>query len=677
MKILQRFWLDLALFCAWLLALTALAAPAWPQQAPPRDLTKSSLEDLMNIEVTSVSKKEEKLSRTAAAVFVITQEDIRHSGATNIPDVLRMVPGVDVAQINANKWAVSIRGLNGLYSNELLVLVDGRSVYTQTSGGVFWDVLDLPLEDIDRIEVIRGPGGAVWGANAVNGVINIISKKASTTHGAMVVAGGGSLTPEFGTLQYGAGIGQSTDYRVFAKYFNQDQSPGLSGKNGADGWHTLRGGFRADSSVSARDRLTVQGDIYTGREGITDSVLASVTARAAQPANAEVNLSGGYVQSVWDHSFSARSETSLQFTYDRYDRDNALDETRGTFDLTFQHHIAIRARHDVVWGLEARTSGLHSDGSLFVSLQPADIRTELFGGFIQDEIALAVDRVHITLGTKLERNPYSGFNMMPTARLAWMPTQRQTLWTAVSRAVHTPADTDNSIRLNFAGVPGPGGTPALISLLGSTDFKDENLVAVEAGYRTAVTARISIDLAAYYNDYTSQQTDEPAAAFFETTPAPSHFVFPTTYGNLMNGEAHGLEVFANWRLLDRWTLSPGYAFEQVRMHLDPGSRDTSSVGEADGSAPVNSAQIRSHIALPRRFSWDASAYFVGRIADPVVPSYTRVDTSLSWQVLERLSFSVVGQNLLRDSHLEYVDTHRSVASTLMKRSVYAKFTWTF
>jgi iron complex outermembrane receptor protein len=677
MKILQRFWLDLALFCAWLLALTALAAPAWPQQAPPQDLTKSSLEDLMNIEVTSVSKKEEKLSRTAAAVFVITQEDIRHSGATNIPDVLRMVPGVDVAQINANKWAVSIRGLNGLYSNELLVLVDGRSVYTQTSGGVFWDVLDLPLEDIDRIEVIRGPGGAVWGANAVNGVINIISKKASTTHGAMVVAGGGSLTPEFGTLQYGAGIGQSTDYRVFAKYFNQDQSPGLSGKNGADGWHTLRGGFRADSSVSARDRLTVQGDIYTGREGITDSVLASVTARAAQPANAEVNLSGGYVQSVWDHSFSARSETSLQFTYDRYDRDNALDETRGTFDLTFQHHIAIRARHDVVWGLEARTSGLHSDGSLFVSLQPADIRTELFGGFIQDEIALAVDRVHITLGTKLERNPYSGFNMMPTARLAWTPTQRQTLWTAVSRAVHTPADTDNSIRLNFAGVPGPGGTPALISLLGSTDFKDENLVAVEAGYRTAVTARISIDLAAYYNDYTSQQTDEPAAAFFETTPAPSHFVFPTTYGNLMNGEAHGLEVFANWRLLDRWTLSPGYAFEQVRMHLDPGSRDTSSVGEADGSAPVNSAQIRSHIALPRRFSWDASAYFVGRIADPVVPSYTRVDTSLSWQVLERLSFSVVGQNLLRDSHLEYVDTHRSVASTLMKRSVYAKFTWTF
>lgn len=677
MTILQRFWNDHARSCAWLLALAALAAPAWPQQAPPQDLTKSSLEDLMNIEVTSVSKKEEKLSRTAAAVFVITQEDIQHSGAMNIPDLLRMAPGVDVAQIDANKWAISIRGFNGLYSDDLLVLFDGRSVYTQTFGGVYWDTADLPLGDIDRIEVIRGPGGAVWGANAVNGVINIISKKASATQGGMVAAGGGSREPEFGTLQYGGGVGQSTDYRVFAKYFNQDESPGLTGPHGADGWHSLRAGFRVDSSVSARDRLTVEGDIYDGREGITEPALASVTAPAPQQLNVEANTSGGFLQGVWDHSYSGRSDSSLQFSYDRYKRDGLVQETRGTFDLTFQHHIAMRARHDVVWGLEARTSGLHSDGSLYASFEPADNRSDLFGAFLQDEIALAADRVYLTLGTKLEHNRYSGFSVMPSARLAWTPAESQTLWAAMSRAASTPSDTDVSIRVNAAGFPGPGGTPALASFIGNPSFMDENLLAVEAGYRTALGKHLLIDLAAYYDFYTNQQTVEPGAAFYETTPAPPHFVFPRTYGNLMNGEAHGLEIFADWRVSNRWSLSPGYGFEQVHMHLDPGSQDTLSVGDSQGSAPANSAQLRSHFTLPRRVSWDASAYFVGKIADPDVSSDTRLDTGLSWQAQERLSFTLVGQNLLRDRHLEYVDGGLSVASTLVKRSIYAKVTWTF
>jgi len=662
------------------MAFAALATPAWPQQAPqqapPQDLTKSSLEDLMNIEVTSVSKKEEKLSRTAAAVFVITQEDIRQSGATNIPDVLRIAPGVDVAQINANKWAISIRGLNGLYSNELLVLVDGRTVYTPTFGGVQWDVLDVPLEDIDRIEVVRGPGGAVWGGNAVNGVINILTLKAASTHGAMLVSGGGNVDQEFGTLQYGGAAGKTTDYRVFAKYFNQDQSPGASAADGADGWHMLRGGFRTDSSLSATDHLTFEGDIYDGREGVTSPVLQSVTA-PPQQTNLEENLSGGFFQGIWNHTPSDRSDTSLEFSYDRYTRGDILNETRGTFDLNLQQHLAVRARHDVVWGAEFRTSGSYSGGSLFVSLTPAESRIELFSGFVQDEIALAASRVRLTLGSKLEYNQYSGFSVMPTARLAWSPNGQNTLWTAVSRGVRTPSDTDASIRLNFGSVPGPGGVPALISLIGNPNYQDENLVAFEAGYRASIRAGLSVDLAMYYDDYTNQGTVEPAATFFETTPAPPHFVFPTTYGNLMQGEAHGFEVFADWRVTNRWALSPGYAFEQMRMHLDPGSQDKSSVGEADGSAPVNSAEFRSHLMLPRAFFWDASAYFVGRIADPAVASYTRLDTSLSWQARERFSLSVVGQNLVKDRHLEYFDTQQSVASTLVKRSVYAKVTWNF
>lgn len=280
---------------------------------------------------------------------MITADDIRHSGATNIPDLLRMARGVDVAQINANTWAVSIRGLNGRFSNERLVLVDGRNVYTQTSGGVFWDVLDLPLEDVARIEVIRRPAGTIWGANAVTGVINIITRNAAETRGGMVVARGGDLDQGFGTAQYGGGLGDATDYRVYTKYFNQDHMPGLTGPSGADGWHVLRGGFRADTSLSSRDKLMLQGDVYTGEEGSPSTFLPPVTSPALQDNNLAVPRSGGFLQSVWKHAFSPSSHTTLGISFDRYQRDDVLLERRHTLDVAFQHHIAFGSRQDVVW----------------------------------------------------------------------------------------------------------------------------------------------------------------------------------------------------------------------------------------------------------------------------------------------------------------------------------------
>ena len=272
---MRRTWVTLPILRGAIGTLFWLTVSALAQQNVP-DLTTQSLEDLMNIQVTSVSKKGQKISRTAAAVFVITQEEIRRSGAINIPDLLRLTPGLNVAQINANLWAVSARGFNGEFSNKLLVLLDGRSVYLPTFSGVFWDILDVPLEDIERIEVIRGPGGTTWGANAVNGVINIISKKASATPGAMVVAGGGNLTQGFGTTQYGGKGGRSIDYRLFTKYSNQYHMPGTTGADGGDGWHTLRGGFRADSRISCRDDLMMEGDLYTGRIGDLTTALQSV-----------------------------------------------------------------------------------------------------------------------------------------------------------------------------------------------------------------------------------------------------------------------------------------------------------------------------------------------------------------------------------------------------------------
>jgi iron complex outermembrane recepter protein len=352
--------------CVALLVALSLAGSARAQN-PPEDLSKLSVEDLMNVEVTSVSKKEQKISQTAAAIFVITQQDIRRSGANNIPDLLRMVPSVNVAQINSNIWAISVRGFDGEFSNKLLVMLDGRIVYLPTFSGVFWDVLDVPLEDIERIEVIRGPGGATWGANAVDGVINIITSKASESHGGMVVAGAGNLDQGFGTLQYGGTAGKNTDYRVFAKYFNQSDLSRLLGPDGGDGWHVLRGGFRLDSKLSPKDALAVTGDIYSSRSGDIRGTVDSITSPAVQAEFSESNTTGGYVQADWTHRQSERSDTSLQVSFDHYRRNDALRETRNTLDLDFSPHFRWGSRQDVVWGVGYRYSSSTTDGNLFFS----------------------------------------------------------------------------------------------------------------------------------------------------------------------------------------------------------------------------------------------------------------------------------------------------------------------
>jgi iron complex outermembrane recepter protein len=655
--------------------LASLALPAWPQQMPT-DLTDKSIEDLMNIQVTSVSKTEQSLSRSASAVFVITPDAIRRSGATNIPDLLRMVPGLDVARINASTWAVSVRGFNGRFSDKLLVLLDGRSVYTPTFGGVFWEVLDLPLSNIERIEVIRGPGGSVWGANAVNGVINIISRKASQTQGGLLVAGDGNVEQGFGTAQYGGRVGKSTDYRVYTKYLNQGQFPSLTGANGADGWRMLRGGFRSDSVLSSKDTLMLQGDLYSAREGNPFPAFVFTGGPAIQNVDLLVNLSGGFLQGVWNHTWSPHSDTSLHLSYDKYKRNDQLREGRGTFALDVQHNFSGWTRQKIAWGLTYRYSASQSDGSLGISLVPAGHNAQLFSSFIQDEIAVVPDRLFLTIGAKLENNYYAGFANMPSARVAWMPTQRHTLWAAISKTERTPSETDVALRADAGVFPGPGGIPILLTLFGNPNVKSENLIAYEMGYRTVVASQLSIDFTAYYNHYSLLETSEPSTPFLVNT-TPPYLVLPLIYANLMHGETHGTEITVNWKATTRWTLSPGYAFEQIHMHLAPTSQDTISVSGAQGSSPVNAAQLRSHLALAHGLAWDASGYFVGRLTDPIEPSYTRLDTGLSWDLGERIGLSLVGQNLLRGRHQEFVDSTESAETTLIKRSAYAKVEWRF
>jgi iron complex outermembrane receptor protein len=664
-----------------MLALLFGLCSAWAQNTDSAsvesaDLTSMNIEDLMNIKVTSVSKTEQRLSRTASAVFVIEPEDIRNSGALNIPDLLRMVPGVDVAQLSSNTWAIAIRGFNERFSNKLLVLLDGRAVYSATIGGVFWDVLNLPLGDIERIEVIRGPGGSVWGANAVDGVINIITSKAGETHGGLVTAGGGNLDQGFGTLQYGGNLAGKIDYRIYTKYENDSQTPNGAGQPGGDAWHLLSGGFRTDSSLSKNDELLFQGNLYTGKEDLPVTQLTSVTS-LPKFTDDPVPLSGGFLQSFWNHTFSERNGTSVEISYGAYQRNDALRDGRKTFNADFQHHFLWGSRQDFLWGLGLQYTYSHSDGSFLVSLNPPFAGGYLFNSFVQDEIALAPEKLFLTVGVKMEHSYYTGWAPIPSARLSWRIGSRHMIWAAYSRPIRTPSETDVAIISSVAEFPGQGGLPTLVSIGGNPNYGNETTSVYEFGYRASLARNLSFDLAAYYNKYTHLQTDEPGAPYLTSTPAPLHLVLPLTFDNLLYGEAHGLEISTSWKVTGRLTISPGYAFEEIHMHTEPSSQDTSSAPNAEGSSPRHSARIRSRIDLSHGLEWSASVYFVDRLPAEDIPAYTRVDTQWTWKWSERGSVTLVGQNLQQDHHFEFQDVLHSIDANQAKRGVYGVLRWSY
>jgi len=403
------------------------------------DLTELTLEQLMTVEITSASKKEEPLWDSAAAVFVITGEDIRRAGMKSIPEALRLAPGVQVAQFGANRWAISARGFNATFSNKLLVLIDGRTVYTPLFAGVFWDAQDTLLEDIERIEVIRGPGGTLWGANAVNGVINIITKQAKATQGGYVEVGGGTEERGFVGTRYGGRIGSDLFYRGYFKYANHDNLVTATGHEGIDDWRTYRGGFRLDWEPSTRDTVTVQGDLYKGDFGQTLPIPSLLPPFSATRESRD-DFAGGNVLSRWRHRMADRRETSVQFYYDRTHRDELLfHETRDTVDLEFQHRFPLGARHDLIWGVDTRVTidALNKINSPTLVFEPRRRTDHLVSGFIQDQIALIHDRLMLTLGSKFEHNSFSGFEAQPNARLVYSPNAWNRVWTAVSRAVRT------------------------------------------------------------------------------------------------------------------------------------------------------------------------------------------------------------------------------------------------
>src|SRR6266705_2491947 len=529
------------------LGLICFPEPGLAQQpdssASAAALKKLSIEQLMNLEVTSVSRRPERLAQAASAIQVITQQDIRRSGASSLPEALRLATNLQVAQVNSRDWAISARGFNSTTANKLLVLVDGRTIYTPLYSGVFWDVQDVALSDIDRIEVISGPGATLWGANAVNGVINVITNDAKETQGLFLSGGGGTELRGFGTARYGGALGSKAHYRVYGKGFARDPTVLPNGQDATDDWHMEQGGFRMDWDA-ASNRVTLHGDLYDGR--------------ISQPSQSDIAVSGGNVVGKWSHTVSATA------------------------------------------GIEAQ---------------------------------LYYDRLHVSLGTKLEHNDYTGFEFQPSGRVNWTPSPPATLWAAVSRALRTPSRIDREF---FA----PGQPPYLLA--GGPNFRSEEELAYELGFRRQQGA-LALSVATFYSRYHGLRSLEQV-----NPPAP----FPIVIGNGQEGESYGAELTGDYRISGRWRVRAGYTELRVHIWASPGSTDTTR-GSAESHDPERQFIFATSADLPAQLRLGGVLRYVASITNQQVPDYAELNARLTWQPTRTLGLSLVGQNLLHDRHAEF------------------------
>jgi iron complex outermembrane recepter protein len=676
----RAFSIRLRWTCAAALIILLAANIAAAQNTLPPDLTQFTLEDLMNVQVTSVSKKEQKLFRTGAAAYVITQEDIRRSGMTNIPDLLRMVPGVNVARITANSWAISIRGFNDQYATKVLVLIDGRSIYTQQFSGVFWDSLSVPLEDIDRIEVIRGPGGTVWGANAVNGVINIITKHSSQTEGGLATVGAGSEERARGVLRYGGKAGRAGSYRVFGNYFNIDEAAGTGGRPAQDAWYGLQGGFRSDWTLSSSDTLTVEGDLYQARKGQTLTTLLPKESYRIATFEDRIKSQSGNLLGRWNHTYSNGSETSLQVYYTHGFRSDQGLADEDIADVDFQYRLQRGSRHDLVSGIGYRRSRVDMQPLYTFQFDERRLSTNLFNTFLQDEISLS-KTVSLTIGSKFEHNSFTGFEFEPSAQLVWAPNDRRMLWASAARAIRQPSWLYSNARADVATTPLEGGAMGLVHLRGTSDTQAEQVYDYEAGYRAQVHKRLSFDLTGFRSHYRRLTTVEPETPFPTMSLLPPQLIIPRVYANRARSRNYGAEVFATWQVSNRWRITPGYTFLQMKVVRDPSSNDDGIEGISTDS-PKHQFHLRSLVNLRRNVEWDSFISYVSPLSSEVglvqlpVPNYTRLDTRLGWRLGEYVELSVAGQNLLAPRHLEFSKSY-NVSPTEVQRSISGKVTWRF
>lgn len=611
-------------------------------------LKKFSLEDLMNIEVTSVSKRPEKLNEAASAIQVITGDDIRNAGVKTLPEALKLAANIQIAQVNSSQWAISSRGFNNVLANKLLVLIDGRTVYTPMYAGVFWDVQNLLLEDVDRIEVISGPGGTLWGANAVNGIINIITKNAANTKGVLVEGAYGNAMPGTASIRYGGKITKNISFRVYATGFKMASVVDTNGVSVKDEWEMAQGGFRVDWKASEKDHVTLQSNIYYGRpnpESDTTAIIAS----------------GDNALVKWNHKLSDKSDKGdfqLQVYYDHTWRDfgNKFTEDLKTYDIDWQNRFQLGKRHTVMYGLGYRQMEHRVANLELFGFFPKNKTLLLYSGFLQYEVMIIKERLRFTIGSKVEHHTYTEFQYQPNVRLTCTPTKHHTIWAAASRAVRNPARIDREFSVSLF--------PNFPVIMGSDSFMPENVIAYELGWRFQPGKKLSLSLSGFYNEYDNLRSAEPG---------PPPFGYPITFANGVKGESYGAELAFNAQIAKWWNLRGGYTFFKKDLVVKPNSKDLNKAS-AESNDPAHQILLQSIVNLPYGFQFGTVARLVDSLPNPDVPQYFGLDLKLGWKWKKYLEISVVGQNLLYDRHREFI---ASSPIREIERSVYGKITCRF
>lgn len=600
-----------------------------------------SLEELADMRVSILSKRPERLADSTAAVYVLTADDIRRSGYTTIPELLRLVPGMNVARIDTSEWAISSRGFNGRFANKLLVMIDGRSVYNSLFSGVYWEAFDTLLPDIEHIEIIRGPGASTWGANAVNGVINIITKPASDTQG--VLASTYSGNRQSGVAgRYGTRVGESGTIRAYIKYDAQDiQGESVFGKS-TDRYYGSRFGARGDWDLSPDDSLAVQGELYH-----------------ANPEDPW--LDGGNLMSNWEHVRESGAVDTLQMYYSRlefqasHDIMNSLSENEDTIDLEYRHHFTPIGRHNLIAGLGYRWQQSDITGGLLNSAEPPRRSLSRYSSFVQDEISLLEDRWYLTLGTKLEHNDFTGFELQPSIRTRWHPNPDATLWAAISRSVRTVSRSEHDLLAEqelMPASPATLGLPVNGRTTASGNMESEELIAYELGYRWRPASNLGLDMSIFYNDYDKLRTMEIGDPKLSFSPFP-RVLIPIDADNKMKGTTYGLEFVVDWHPNPDWRLQAWYSLLEMNLEQDADSVSLIEAKAIEGQSPEQQAGLRTGFDLPHNLELDLFARYVGQLPDYDVDAYLELDARLGWHATSNLNLELVGRNLLGSSHLEF------------------------
>ncbi|MGC2638776.1 MAG: TonB-dependent receptor [Acidobacteriaceae bacterium] len=632
-----------------------------------------SLEQLGNIEVTTVSKEPEEVWKTPAAIYVITQEDIRRSGATNIPEALRLAPGVEVARITTGEYAIGIRGFNSRLSRSVLVLIDGRTVYSTFTAGTYWETQDVLMDDIERIEVIRGPGGTIWGPNAVNGVINIITKNSSDTQGTLGQGGGGDVEHMLGDVRWGSGDGRGFTYRVYAKGFAFAPQFHSDGDN-YDDWHGAQGGFRMDWAVHSRDSYRLQGDAY--RHGFGERAPATTF---NPPANLDLSgdapLYGGNILWNWTRVQGDGRDMQLGAYYAHTTRSELnFGDIRNTFNVDFVDRFPL-PRQEVSWGGTVRAShGVEAELYPGLTFTPSRRIDQLYQAFAQDEISLVPNRVSLVAGTKVLKTNYTGVLAEPSGRLMYTPTATQTLWAAYTHGLRTPADVERDFNLSsFLGYAG-NGLPIFACFCANPHFRSEQLNGYELGYRGLEGPRFYIDIASFYNHYGDLFSEDLVAGpYVASTPAP-HVQIAAQFGNGLVASTTGGEIAPEWRPEPWWRLGGSYSFLDMHVKKGTNSRDIGSAPIVQGSSPEHQALILNGFDLSKSVSLDMQVRSVSALPGIHVPAYWTADATVQWAATSHIRFRAVGQNLLQPHHAEFNYDPGPLVG--IRRDFYAEVTFT-